>query len=313
MNRYFRIKKNGWSGVGTWVLAFLLCFPSLVTAQAIRTVEGSVSDEEDMPLIGVSIMEKGTSNGTITDVDGDVRVANGTLALEELTFTTPGSDIQLTAMYQTPRRNHLFVGLDFHMMKVEIADLLHMIPDLDSIMPMLRSFDGTGEFHLAAETNLDSLYNLKMSTLRGAASIRGEELKLVDGETFAEIARMLRFKNRQKENQVDSLTAEFTVFRNEIDVYPFLIAIDRYKAVVGGRHNLDMSFDYNISLVESPLPFRASVEVSGNLDDMKFRLARAKYPDFYRPAARYEVKNKQQELRDLIKRSLVANVANKEK
>ena len=89
---------------------------------------------------------------------------------------------------------------------------------------------------------------------------------------------MLRFKNRQKENQVDSLTAEFTVFRNEIDVYPFLIAIDRYKAVVGGRHNLDMSFDYNISLVESPLPFRASVEVSGNLDDMKFRLARAKYP-----------------------------------
>ena len=258
------------------------------------------------------IAEASFNQNLITNVDGDVRVANGTLALEELTFTTPGSDIQLTAMYQTPRRNHLFVGLDFHMMKVEIADLLHMIPDLDSIMPMLRSFDGTGEFHLAAETNLDSLYNLKMSTLRGAASIRGEELKLVDGETFAEIARMLRFKNRQKENQVDSLTAEFTVFRNEIDVYPFLIAIDRYKAVVGGRHNLDMSFDYNISLVESPLPFRASVEVSGNLDDMKFRLARAKYPDFYRPAARYEVKNKQQELRDLIKRSLVANVANKE-
>ena len=259
------------------------------------------------------IAEASFNQNLITNVDGDVRVANGTLALEELTFTTPGSDIQLTAMYQTPRRNHLFVGLDFHMMKVEIADLLHMIPDLDSIMPMLRSFDGTGEFHLAAETNLDSLYNLKMSTLRGAASIRGEELTLVDGETFAEIARMLRFKNRQKENQVDSLTAEFTVFRNEIDVYPFLIAIDRYKAVVGGRHNLDMSFDYNISLVESPLPFRASVDVSGNLDDMKFRLAKAKYPDFYRPAARYEVQNKQQELRDLIKRSLVANVANKEK
>ena len=74
MNRYFRIKKNGWSGVGTWVLAFLLCFPSLVTAQAIRTVEGSVSDEEDMPLIGVSIMEKGTSNGTITDVDGSYKL-----------------------------------------------------------------------------------------------------------------------------------------------------------------------------------------------------------------------------------------------
>ncbi len=263
-------------------------------------------------LLHTDIDEASFGESLIKNVDGDVRVANGALVLDGLTFSAPGSDMQLTAVYKTPRKNHLYAALDFHMLEVEIADLLHIVPDLDSIMPMLRSFGGKGEFHVAAETYLDSLYNLKLSTLRGAASIRGEELKLVDGETFAEIARMLRFKNRQKENQVDSLSAEFTVFRNEVDVYPFLIAIDRYKAVVGGRHNLDMSFDYNISLVESPLPFRASVDVKGNMDDMKFRLAKAKYPDFYRPAARYEVRNMQQELRDIIKQSIVANMVRKE-
>ncbi|NDV46778.1 AsmA family protein [Paludibacter sp. 221] len=248
---------------------------------------------------------------TITKIKGDVRVHDGILVMDDLTFTTPGADMQLTAMYRTPRKNHLYVGLDFHMLEIEISDLLSMIPELDSIMPMLRSFGGKGEFHIAAETYLDSLYNVKMSTIRGASSIRGEDLVLMDGETFSEIAKMLRF-NKKTENKVDSLSAEFTVFRDEIDVYPFLIVMDKYKAVVGGRHNLDMSFDYNISLVDSPLPFRASVDVSGNLDKMKFKLAKAKYPDFYRPVSRKVVDSEQMQLRKLIRESVTQKVVKKE-
>ena len=35
------------------------------------TVQGSVVDAKGEPLIGVSILEKGTTNGTITDFDGN--------------------------------------------------------------------------------------------------------------------------------------------------------------------------------------------------------------------------------------------------
>ncbi len=82
------------------------------------------------------------------------------------------------------------------MMDVEISELLTMIPDIDSIMPMLRSFGGRGEFHIAAETYLDSLYNVKKSTLRGSASIKGNNLVLMDGQTFSEIAKKLRFSKK---------------------------------------------------------------------------------------------------------------------
>jgi len=34
-------------------------------------VSGSITDESGEPLIGVNIIEKGTSNGTITDFDGN--------------------------------------------------------------------------------------------------------------------------------------------------------------------------------------------------------------------------------------------------
>jgi len=132
-------------------------------------------------------------------------------------------------------------------------------------------------------------------------------LVLMDGSTFSEIAKTLKF-NKKTENKVDSLSAEFTVFKQEIDIYPFLIVMDKYKAVVAGRHNFDMSFDYNISLVDSPLPIKLAVDVKGTMDNLKYHLAKVKYPNLYRPAARGAVKDRQLELRKMIRESLTQKV-----
>jgi hypothetical protein len=258
-------------------------------------------------LLSTNIKTAALGIDTATEINGNVQVKDGILLLDELTFKTPAARMQLTAMYRTPRKNHLYLGLDYHMLDVEIAELLTMIPDIDSLMPMLRSFEGEGEFHIAVETYLDSLYNIKRSTLRGASSIRGTDLVLMDGETFSEIANKLRFSKRA-ENKVDSLSAEFTVFRNEIDIYPFLIVMDRYKAVVAGRHNFDMSFDYHVSLVDSPLPIKLGIDLKGNMDDMDVSLAKCRYAEYYRPVSRREVEKKQFELRRMIREALTRKV-----
>lgn len=238
---------------------------------------------------------------------GNVYVKDGLLVLEDVRFNTSAAKMQLTAMYRTPRKNHIFMGLDYHILDMEISELLKMIPDVDSIMPMLRSFGGKGEFHIAVETYVDSLYNLKKSTLRGVSSIKGENLVLMDGETFSEIAKTLRF-NKKTVNKVDSLSAEFTIFRNEVDIYPFLIVMDKYKAVVAGRHNLDMTFDYHISVTDSPLPFKLGVDVKGTPDKMKYSLVKPRFANLYRPAARREIDNKQLEIRKMIRDALTSRV-----
>ncbi len=244
---------------------------------------------------------------TASNINGSIRVHDGVLVLDGLTFDTPAARMQLTAIYRTPRKNHIFLGLDYHMLDIEIGELLTMIPDIDSLMPMLRSFSGKGEFHIAVETYLDSLYNIKKSTLRGASSIKGNNLVLMDGETFSEIAKTLRF-NKKTQNRVDSLSAEFTIFRNEIDVYPFLIVLDKYKAIVAGRHNFDLTYDYHISLVDSPIPIKLGIDVKGNPDNMTYKLAKCRYAEYYRPSSRHEVANKQLELRKLIRETLTQKV-----
>lgn len=39
-----------------------------------KTVSGTVSDQNGVPLPGVSVLEKGTSNGTQTDFDGNYKI-----------------------------------------------------------------------------------------------------------------------------------------------------------------------------------------------------------------------------------------------
>ncbi|OQC02756.1 MAG: hypothetical protein BWX77_01018 [Bacteroidetes bacterium ADurb.Bin090] len=243
-------------------------------------------------------------NQIATNLTGRLYVKDDALVLEEIGFVSAAARLKLTALYRSPRPNHLYLGLDYHMVDIQIDELLSMFPDLDTIMPMLSSFKGQGEFHLAAETYLDKNYNLKKSTLRGASSIRGDNLVLMDSETFGKISKILMF-NKKTENKIDSLSAEFTVFKNEVDVYPFTIVMDKYKAVVGGRHNLDMSFDYHISLLESPLPMRLGVNISGTMDDLKIRPAACKYPENYRPVSRRIVDAQKLELRKLIRETLI--------
>ncbi|TCO06138.1 AsmA-like C-terminal region-containing protein [Natronoflexus pectinivorans] len=248
---------------------------------------------------------------TARNVLGEVIINDGILVLQDLTFSTSAAEMQMTSIYRTPRKNHLYLGLDFHMLDIQINELLNLIPDIDTIMPMLRSFKGTGEFHIAVETYMDSTYTLKMSTLRGASSIVGNDLVLMDGETFSKIARRLWF-SRKAENKVDTLSAEFTIFEDQVDIYPFLIVMDRYGAVISGNHNLDMTFDYHISLVRSPLPFRLGLDVKGTPDRMRRRLAWPQYGRYYRPSSQRLVANKQLELRDIIRQSLLQNLRRRE-
>lgn len=258
--------------------------------------------------VSADISNASYGEAIINNIKGDLVVKDGTLVLEDITCENDAAKMQLTAMYRTPRKNHLFLRLDYHLLEVEIEELLQMIPEIDSLMPMLNSFRGKGEFHIAVETNLDSLYNIKKSTLRGVSSINGQDLVLMDGETFSEIAKKLNF-SKKTQNKVDSLSAEFTIFREEIDVYPFLMVMDKYKAVIVGRHNFDLSFNYHISVVDCPLPIKLGVDVIGTIDDFDYNLTKCKFAEFYRPVSRKVVENKRLEFKKMIREDLVKGVA----
>lgn len=227
------------------------------------------------------------------DVCGKVDLKNRTLYLRNLEMRALDADMKAVMVYRADSVRGGYTGFDFKIRDINIAKLVDFIPSMDTIVPMLRSFEGRVQFDVAAEARLDSNMNIRIPTLRSAMYIKGDSLVLMDGETFAEISKMLMFKNK---NVFDSISVNVVVNDGSVLVYPFQVSIDRYKAAIGGEQGLDMNFKYHISILKSPLPFKAGVNISGNLDKMKIRVGKAKYKDDVTPAAIHKVDSTRMDL-----------------
>jgi len=273
------------------------------TATPVETEPFLVPTDVSLSL-NTHIREVEIFNQVAKDLKGGLYVKDGKLILDEVGFVCHAAKLQLTAIYRTPRRNHLYVGFDYHMVDVNIDELISMIPNLEEMVPMLSSFKGNAQFHLAVETYMNSQYKPKMSTLRGAASLSGKDLVVMDSKTFDDISKKLLFK-KSTENKIDSINAELTVYKNEIDVYPLCVSMDNYMVALGGRHKTDMTFDYDINVLK---PIYLGVHVGGNLDDLKIKLAKCKYAKDFHPHFYQKADSQSMELRNMIKQSMVKNV-----
>lgn len=233
---------------------------------------------------------------TFNNVGGDISIKDGVMVLQELGFSSKAAEMQLTAIYKTPNVEDRFMELDFHLLDIEIDELIDIIPAVDSIMPMLKAFSGKAQFHFAAQTYLEPDYVTygplypQMFTLISNAVIEGANLQVLDCEMFDEIKRKL-LMSKDAKPIIDSLDVELQVLDGKVDVYPTRIKMDRYEAILSGRHNIDagLSCNYNISLVKCPLPIRLGVTISGPLNDIAefpvrhVKVGRAKYDKLYSP------------------------------
>ncbi len=236
----------------------------------------------------------------MNDIHGEVRMKNQCIELSDLSLRSAAANMDATGIYRATDTLRAYTGFALKMHDIRIDSLVRMLPSIDTLFPMLRSFEGEVDFHISAESWLDSTLMVDLPTLRAAAYLDGHDLVLMDGETFAEISKMLWFKNKNR-NMIDSISVDVLVKDGVVEIFPFLLEIDRYKVAVGGEHNIDMSFNYHVSLLKSPLPFRAGVDISGTLEKMKFRVTKAKYKDLFIPSRKANVDSAQLNLRQRIR------------
>ncbi|MFD2725164.1 SusC/RagA family TonB-linked outer membrane protein [Hyunsoonleella rubra] len=79
----------------------ILCFGFTITAQ--NTVEGTIKDDQGQPLPGVNILEKNTTNGFVSDFDGNYTMSVGDNAI--LVFSYVGFKTQEVAVNNRSRIN----------------------------------------------------------------------------------------------------------------------------------------------------------------------------------------------------------------
>ncbi len=241
------------------------------------------------------------------NASGKIIIKDRAVHLPDLKINSELGDAQVSLVYKAADRTGAHFGMDLGMRQIDVKELINAFPMIDTLTPMLRSFEGVVDCDVTVLTEMDSMMTVRLPETTAACYMHGVNMVLLDGETFAEISKMLMFKNK-KRNMIDSISVEMIMEDSKIMIFPFLVSIDRYQAGVGGTQNLDMTFDYHITVLKSPLPFKLGLNVTGSPDKMKIRLAKAKYKDLFTPAKEQDLAetkiNLRQEMDVKLKKSI---------
>ena len=259
------------------------------------------SDSEFLKMVVSDTLETDQENTLIivpADLNADIRVKASDMTFSDLHIDSLRADIlmkercmqitnskaltnmgeaELEGFYSTRTKKDIRAGFNFNLNDVTSERVIAMMPAIDTIMPLLKSFSGMIDCQLAATASLDTRMNILTPSINGVVRIGGENLLMKDNEVFSSIARKLKFKNR-KEGRIDKMTVEGVIKDNTLEVFPFIVDLDRYTLALSGIHNMDMSYRYHVSIIRSPIVFKVGVDIFGpDFDNMKFRIGKPKY------------------------------------
>ncbi|WP_432221468.1 hypothetical protein ACRASX_12525 [Flavobacterium sp. TMP13] len=227
----------------------------------------------------------------IDDIRGNIIVKEGKVKLSNAKMKTLAAELSTNVSYTYLNEKEANVNLDFNLNKVEMSRLAEMLPVLDSLFPVIKSFEGLVDFRIKGLAKVDKNMEMKSETIKGVAGLQATNIMAFDSETFRELAKTFMFKSKEK-NPIESLHAEMIISDSKLELLPSLIAIDRYEFAIGGIQNLDLSYNYHISVLKSPIPFKTGVDVKGsNFDDFKIKLSKAKYKFYFTDYERLQKKS----------------------
>ena len=260
-----------------------------------------ISDSEFLQMVVADTLDKEETGALLVvpaDLNADIRLNAGNIRFSDLRISSLSGDIamkercmQITGakavtnmgnagfegFYATRTKKDIRTGFNFNLTDVTSEKVIAMMPAIDTIMPLLKSFSGLIDCELAATASLDTCMNVLTPSINGVIRIGGENLVMKDNEVFTDLAKKLKFKN-SREGKIDRMTVEGVIKDNVLEVFPFVLELDRYTLALSGLHNLDMSYRYHVSIIQSPIVFKVGVDIYGpDFDNMKFKIGKPKY------------------------------------
>lgn len=232
------------------------------------------------------------SNLDVNWFASDINVRQRCMQITNTVATSNMGDIYFEGFYASRTREDITAGFDLTLVDITADKVITLIPQVDSILPMLKTFKGMLDCEMAATTKLDTNMVFITPSINGMMKIDGSDLSIHDDGSFRKIARILRFKDK-KVGKIKDMSVHGLITDNTLEIFPFVLSVDRYTLAMSGLQNFDQSFKYHVSVLKSPIPFRFGVNLSGNFDKWKYRLGKAKYKNTNVPVFTSQIDNMQ--------------------
>ena len=223
------------------------------------------------------------SDLNISQAKADVIMKERCIQITNTSATTNMGEVTFDGFYSTKSKKDLTAGFSLNLIDITAEKVISLMPSMDTLIPLLKSFKGLLNCEIACTAQIDTNMNLIMPSINGVMRIGGENLSISDNELYRTLAKKLLFKNK-KEGKIDKMTVEGVIKDNVMEIFPFILKVDRYTLAMSGIQNLDMSFKYHVSVIKCPFLIRLGIDLSGpDFDHMKFRIGKAKYKNMKIP------------------------------
>ena len=209
-------------------------------------------------------------------VSTDLEMKERCLQVTNTLAMTNMGEVFLEGFYSTRTKKDLKAGFDLMLSNITAEKVIQLFPAVDSIMPMLQSFKGLLDCEIAATSSIDTAMNIVLPSLSGMIKIDGKNLSLSESSDLDKLRKTLRFKDRDS-SYIDAMSVRGIVKEDQLEVFPFILKVDRYTVALDGIQRFDQKFKYHVSALKSPIPFRFGVNLNGNFDDWKWKLGKAKF------------------------------------
>ena len=239
----------------------------------------------------------------VTWAAADIAMKQRTLQITNALAASNMGDIYFEGFYSTRSKQDIKAGFDLNLVDITAEKVITLFPAVDTLMPMLRSFAGDLDCELAATSDVDTLMNLVLPSIDGVMRISGKDLSISnESKEFKKIAKLLMFRDKGGAN-VDKMAVTGMVRDNVLEVFPFVLDVDRYVLAASGLQHLDESFKYHLSVIKSPLLVKFGINIWGDdFDHIKYGLGKAKYRNVNVPVFTKQL--------DTVQYSLLASIHN---
>ena len=232
-----------------------------------------VNIEADIGLKARNVMY---SDLLLHDFNGDLLIYDGTLNLHRLEASSSAGKISLSALYDTPAMDSIKFAFGLNVNRFNIRKFAELVPPVDSVFPMLRDFAGIIDAEVAASVDINKNMDFILPSFNAVVKISGDSLRLIDDETFKKIGKWLLFKNKNR-NIINDVSVSLVIQDNKMEVFPFVFNFDRYRLGVQGYNDFAMNFNYRVSVLKSPIPFKFGVNIKGDPKHVKVRFGGPKF------------------------------------
>ena len=213
-------------------------------------------------------------------VEALLNIRERTVQLQDVHVRSDLGNLDMSAYFSTRTKQAMSAGVDLKLSEVSVPLAMRLLPSFDELAPPLKTFEGNVNCELSATTQLDTNMNVLIPTVDGVAKVYGRNMQIGDAGNLRLVTSLMLFKNKNI-GPIGDISASACIHDGRLDIYPFLMDVDRYQLALSGIYGVDGIMDYYVSILKSPLAMRFGVRVwnTGPGEKMRYALGKARYLD----------------------------------